>query len=626
MEKNNYTADTIQKLSFFDAVRKAPGMYIGSRDADGLQHLVKEIVSNSVDEFLNSNCNEIRVNINDDGSLTVKDNGRGIPYGKKGDLTALEMCFTQEHAGGKFLNATGESGYNSAGGMHGLGTKCVNALSDKMIVKSYVNNKVETIEFINGVANKHTYEDGVGVGLSVQFYPSSKYLEETKFDADRIRTMLREFSFLNQKLKFIFNDNEIFYSDRGLYDYLDYLNGKHEYLIEPLYFNKADGSFQIEGAVGYNKSYSNITRLYTNSIPQEKVTHLTGFRTAWTTVLNSYARSKKWLKEKEDNLSGNDLAEGQLLVLNFKMIDPVFKGQNKEELSSTEGRTYVQRLASEAINDYCITHEKDVKLIIDKALSARRAREAAQKAREKAREGNIKGLKAKMQLSDKFIDCTSKKPEDRNLLLVEGLSAGGSCIEARNVKTDCIYMLRGKTISPLRTSIDKILANQEMSDIIRVIGAGFGDKFDVNKMQFNKIVITSDQDADGMDIALLLTTFFFTYMRPLVEAGKLYRAVTPLYIITSKKGKEYCYTEDELENWKQNNKDIKYELAHCKGLGEVSAEVLHEICFENQRFKRITVSDCKKTEELLNILQGPSANLRKQYIYNNATNLGFNWE
>lgn len=206
------------------------------------------------------------------------------------------------------------------------------------------------------------------------------------------------------------------------------------------------------------------------------------------------------------------------------------------------------------------------------------------------------------------------------------LSAGGSCIEARNVKTDCIYMLRGKIISPLRTTLDKILANQEMSDIIRVIGAGFGDKFNIDKMQFNKIVITSDQDADGMDIALLLTTFFFTYMRPLVEAGKLYRAVTPLYIITSKKGKEYCYTEDELETWKKNNKDIKYELAHCKGLGEVSAEVLHEICFENQRFKRITVSDCQKTEELLNVLQGPSANLRKQYIYDNATNLGFNFE
>ena len=621
---NNYTADTIQKLSFFDAVRKAPGMYIGSRDADGLQHLVKEIVSNSVDEFLNSNCNEIRVNINDDGSLTVKDNGRGIPYGKKGDLTALEMCFTQEHAGGKFLNATGESGYNSAGGMHGLGTKCVNALSDKMIVKSYVNNKVETIEFINGVANKHTYEDGVGVGLSVQFYPSSKYLEETKFDADRIRTMLREFSFLNQKLKFVFNDNEIFYSDRGLYDYLDYLNGKHEYLIEPLYFNKADGSFQIEGAVGYNKSYSNITRLYTNSIPQEKGTHLTGFRTAWTTVLNSYARSKKWLKEKEDNLSGNDLAEGQLLVLNFKMIDPVFKGQNKEELSSTEGRTYVQRLASEAINDYCITHEKDVKLIIDKALAARRAREAAQKAREKAREGNVKGLKAKMQLSDKFIDCTSKKPEDRNLLILEGLSAGSSAIEARNVKTDCIYMLRGKTISPLRTSIYKILANQEMSDIIRVIGAGFGDKFDVNKMQFNKIVITSDSYSDGDDIALLLITFFFTYMRPMVEAGKLYRAITPLYICRKGNKEEYFYTDNEYNDWLKDNPG--WETLRCKGLGELNPTDLHDVCFKDQRFRRLTISDCQATVNLLNILEGPSANLRKQYIYNNAEHLGFNFD
>lgn len=626
MGKNNYTADTIQKLSFFDAVRKAPGMYIGSRDADGLQHLVKEIVSNSVDEFLNSNCNEIRVNINKDGSLTVKDNGRGIPYGKKGDLTALEMCFTQEHAGGKFLNATGESGYNSAGGMHGLGTKCVNALSDKMIVKSYVNNKVETIEFINGETKTHTYEDGEGVGLSVQFYPSNKYLEETKFDANRIKTMLEEFSYLNKGLTLIFNDKETYYSENGLYDYLNYLNGDNEYLIDPMTFSKSEGTFQVEGAVGYNKSYSSITRLYTNSIPQEKGTHLTGFRTAWTAALNNFARNKKWLKEKEENLAGSDLIEGQILVLNFKMIDPVFKGQNKEELSSSEGRTYVQKLAGEAINDYCITHEKDIKLIIDKALAARRAREAAQKAREKAREGNVKGLKAKMQLSDKFIDCTSKKPEERNLLLVEGLSAGGSCIEARNVKTDCIYMLRGKIISPLRTTLDKILANQEMSDIIRVIGAGFGDKFDIDKMQFNKIVITSDQDADGMDIALLLTTFFFTYMRPLVEAGKLYRAVTPLYIITSKKGKEYCYTEDELETWKKNNKDIKYELAHCKGLGEVSAEVLHEICFENQRFKRITVNDCQKTEELLNVLQGPSANLRKQYIYDNATNLGFNFE
>lgn len=394
-----YTVDSIQRLDFFDAVRKYPGMYIGSKDIDGLHHLLKEIVSNSVDEYLNSNCNRIDVILEDDNSISVQDNGRGIPYGKKSNgLTALEMCFTQEHAGGKFLNATGESGYNSAGGMHGLGTKCVNALSDKMIVKSFTQGKVETIVFEEGKAVTHTYETGAGQGLYVRFYPSLKYLETITFDAERIKTMLQEFSYLNKGLTLTFNKDNVYYSEKGLYDYLNYLNGKNEYLIEPIYFNKADGTFQIECAVGYNKSYSSITRLYTNSIPQEKGTHLTGFRTAWTSAINQFARDKKWLKEKEENLSGNDLSEGQILVLNFKMIDPVFKGQNKEELSSSEGRTYVQRLSSEAIGDYCVTHEKDIKIIFDKAIAARRAREAAQKAREKAREGNVKGLKAKCKL------------------------------------------------------------------------------------------------------------------------------------------------------------------------------------------------------------------------------------
>lgn len=570
MGTNNYTADTIQKLSFFDAVRKAPGMYIGSRDADGLQHLVKEIVSNSVDEFLNSNCNEIRVNINDDGSLTVKDNGRGIPYGKKGDLTALEMCFTQEHAGGKFLNATGESGYNSAGGMHGLGTKCVNALSDKMIVKSYVNNKIETIEFINGVANKHTYEDGVGVGLSVQFYPSSKYLEETKFDADRIRTMLREFSFLNQKLKFVFNDNEIFYSDRGLYDYLDYLNGKHEYLIEPLYFNKADGSFQIEGAVGYNKSYSNITRLYTNSIPQEKGTHLTGFRTAWTTVLNSYARSKKWLKEKEDNLSGNDLAEGQLLVLNFKMIDPVFKGQNKEELSSTEGRTYVQRLASEAINDYCITHEKDVKLIIDKALSARRAREAAQKARDAARNTTTR-KNSTLNLPTKLVDAWGKDRKKCELMISEGDSAAGGLVGARDSETQAIFPIRGKILNLFKNTSEKAFANQEVNNIIKALGLVLDPKthkltYDINKLRYGKIILCCDADPDGFAIKNLLITCLWSLCPELLTNGHVYAAVPPLFRITTSKN-EYIFLKgaDELEEYKKQHNKEKFLINRNKG-------------------------------------------------------------
>ena len=308
--------------------------------------------------------------------------------------------------------------------------------------------------------------------------------------------MLREFSFLNQKLKFVFNDNEIFYSDRGLYDYLDYLNGKHEYLIEPLYFNKADGSFQIEGAVGYNKSYSNITRLYTNSIPQEKGTHLTGFRTAWTTVLNSYARSKKRLKEKEDNLSGNDLAEGQLLVLNFKMIDPVFKGQNKEELSSTEGRTYVQRLASEAINDYCITHEKDVKLIIDKALSARRAREAAQKARDAARNTTTR-KNSTLNLPTKLVDAWGKDRKKCELMISEGDSAAGGLVGARDSETQAIFPIRGKILNLFKNTSEKAFANQEVNNIIKALGLALDPKthkltYDINKLRYGKIILCCD--------------------------------------------------------------------------------------------------------------------------------------
>ena len=568
--KNNYTADTIQKLDFFAAVRKAPGMYIGSRDADGLQHLVKEIVSNSVDEFLNSNCNEIRVNINQDGSITVKDNGRGIPYGKKGDLTALEMCFTQEHAGGKFLNATGESGYNSAGGMHGLGAKCVNALSDKLIVKSYVKKKVETIEFVDGKAKTHTYEDGEGVGLSVQFYPSSKYLEETKFDADRIKTMLEEFSYLNKGLKLIFNDTDVYYSENGLYDYLNYLNGNKEYLIEPIIFSKSEGMFQVEGAVGYNKSYSSITRLYTNSIPQEKGTHLTGFRTAWTLVLNSFARSKRWLKDKEENLTGADLAEGQILILNFKMIDPVFKGQNKEELSSSEGRTYVQKMASEAISDYCATHEKDIKLIIDKALSARRAREAAQKARDAARNATTK-KNSTLNLPTKLVDAWGKDRKKCELIISEGDSAAGGLIGARDSETQAIFPIRGKIINTFKNTNDKTFANQEVNNIVKALGLALDPKthkliYDINKLRYGKIILCCDADPDGFAIKNLLITCLWSLCPELVTNGHVYAAVPPLFRITTSKN-EYIFLKGpaELEEYKKKHSKEKYLVNRNKG-------------------------------------------------------------
>lgn len=630
MANNNYNADTIKTLDYFEHIRKYPGMYIGSKDINGLHHCIKEIVSNSIDEFLNGAGDEITIRLQKDGGIFIKDNGRGIPHGEHSSgCSILQACFGVANTGGKFDNATGETGYNTSGGEHGTGAKAVNALSTKLVVTTANNGLKELVEFSRGKFIKYKKEESKENGLTVLFYPDSEIFETTKVDAEKLKKMIQEFSFLCSGLRFKFlNDidetEEVFYSENGLYDYLNYLNNNKPFLTKPIYLYEKEGQFQVEVILGYNSSYSKIVRLYTNNIPQEKGTHLTGFKTAYTQTFNAFAREKKWLKEKDENLSGSDLEEGQILIINFKMIDPVFKGQNKEELSSSEGRSYVQRLASKALKEYFETHEKEIKIIADKAIAARKARNAAKKAREIARKPKAKGLKAKMAISDKFIDCISKDPSKRNLLLVEGLSAGGSTLEARNVETDCIYMLRGKIISPLKQQLEKILANQEISDIIRVIGAGFGNDFDVSKMQFDKIVITSDQDSDGLAIELLLITFFFTYMRPLIEEGKLYRAVTPLYIVTSKGKKYYLYSEKEFADWKENATG-SYEVTHCKGLGEVSAAVLREICFENQRYKRITVSDVEEAKRLLDILEGPAVPPRKQYIYDNATELGFNF-
>jgi DNA gyrase subunit B len=629
----NYSASTVKTLNPLEHMRKYPGMYIGSKDADGLQHLVKEIVSNSIDEYLNGACNQIIVQLNNDGSIYISDNGRGIPHGKhESGCSVLQACFGIANTGGKFDNATGESGYNTSGGEHGTGAKAVNALSKKLVVTTSNNGYTEIVEFSRGEKVNYAKEecDASKTGVSVQFFPDPEILEETTFDSERIKTMLQEFSFLCTGLEFVFNDlihkeTIKYYSKNGLLDFMNFL-AKDKLIAQPFYYSKQDGKFQLEAIVGYTNSYSNVVKLYTNNIPQKKGTHLTGFKTAWTSSLNQFARSRNLLKEKDANLTGGDLEEGQILILNFKMIDPVFKGQNKEELSSTEGRSYVQRFTSEAIKENEKQYEKFFKAVFDKAVAARKARDAAKKARDAAR--NIKprekGLKAKMAVSNKFIDCTDKNPKNRNLLIVEGLSAGSSAIEARNQKTDCIYMLRGKIISPLKNSVDKILANQEMHDLVSIMSGGFADSFDVDKVPFDKIVITSDQDSDGAAIELLLITFFYTYMRPLVEAGKLYRAVTPLYIARKGKTEEYFYSEEEYAAWSQNHSG--YDILRAKGLGELNAIDLHKVCFEKQRFKRLTVSDAQKTADLLDILEGSAVAPRKKYIYDNANQLGFEFD
>lgn len=634
MQNNtNYDASSVKVLKGLDGVRQSPGMYIGSVDQKGLHHCVKEQISNGVDEYLNGSCTDIWITLHKDGSTTVRDNGRGIPHGLKEDgLSVLSTCFGVLHAGGKFDNA-GNSGYNTSGGEHGIGAKACSALSKRLVVTSCRDGLKDTSIFEKGILIEQITNESVDKnlhGVEVHWAPDMDIFTDN-FNSELLeKELVREFSYLNSGLHFHFEDEsknykKDYYSENGMRDYLEYLNNNKEFLFNPIYLTSSEDKFSIDIAIAYNSSYSSTLRLYTNSIPQEKGTHLTGFKTAWTMAINSFAKENKWLKENDANLAGTDLEEGMMLIINFKMIDPMFEGQNKSNLTSSEGRTYTQRLVSNVIKDYLIQNKSGIKILVDKALNARKAREAAKKAREAVRKPKEKGLKAKMALSDKFIDCTSKNSADRNLLLVEGKSASTSAIEARNPATDCIYMLRGKTISPLKTTVDKILANQEMSDIIKVIGAGFGNEnFDLSKMNFDKIVITSDQDADGFAIELLLITFFYTYMRPLVEAGKLYRAVTPLYIVRQKDKEYYCYTEKELEDWKLAHTGT-YDLLRAKGLGELNATDLRKVCFEQERYKRITVSDAKATTNLLEVLQGRAVEPRKKYIYDNAKELGFNF-
>lgn len=632
---SNYKATDIKSLDYFEHIRKYPGMYIGSKDAKGLLHCVKEILSNSIDEYLNGAGSTITVELLKNNGIRITDDGRGIPHGKHSSgCSTLQACFGIANTGGKFDNATGQTGYNTSGGEHGTGGKAVNALSKKMIVTTSREGLKEIVEFSKGQFISHSEEkiDPSITGTSVEFYPDPTVLETVVFDVTTIRDMIQEFSFLCKGLKFILitEDGKAreFYSEHGLFDFMTYLNKDKNLITSPMYFEQEEDKFKLEVAIAYNSSYSSTVKLYTNNIPQEKGTHLTGFKTAWTAGLNTFARENKLLKEKETNLTGSDYEEGMVLILNFKMIDPVFKGQNKEELSSSEGRTYVQKLTSAAMKELFFTNKKDLKTIVDKALNARKARAAAKKARDAVREPKKKetGLRASLALSNKFIDCTSKDPKERKLFILEGVSAGAAAIEARNPKTDCIYLLRGKILSPLKSDTTKLLQNQEISDLVRIIGGGFGSTFDVHKMNFDKIVIFSDSDSDGDQICLLLMGLFYTYMKDLVLAGKLYRGAAPLYTLTKGKEEHLFYTDKEYRNWQAKNSTSGYTVLRGKGTGEMNPDDLHRLCFNSERFKRFVVDNPEETDALLTILLGPAVPPRKQYIYDNATELGFHFE
>ena len=625
MSKKLYTENSIQSLSPLEFTRLRPGVYCGSTEYS--TQLLIEIVSNAIDEFKAGHGDTIKVSILNDNWIEVQDNGQGfIPNSVREDgKTVLEASFSVLNTSGKYSEDGVYEG--TALGLNGIGSKLCVYLSHAAEIKTWRDGMYEKVWFKEGVFEKREVDKwndkNLKSGTSVRWQASEEFFNHPEVDLNVVKKLFKVLSCLCPGLHILLNEEE-FYSQRGLSELIDNVVKDGEILKNRLELHSENGKNKIDLVLTYTDNFSSTIIPYVNTGLTESGPHISQIKTILTREMNKFFREKKWLKDKDENLSGDDCQEGLCLAFNITAPGVSYDAQTKSRIVKLD-MSFFSGLITDSVRNWLSQNERDIKGIADKALNARKAREAARKAREAVRQPKEKGLKAKMQLSNKFIDCVNKNPKERNLLLVEGLSAGSSAVEARNAKTDCIYMLRGKTISPLKTSVDKILANQEMSDIIKVIGAGFGKDFDISKMNFNKIVITADQDSDGSDIELLLITFFYTYMRPLVEAGKLYRAVTPLYIVRNKSNEFYFYSDKELEEWKENAKG-NYDILRAKGLGELNAADLKKVCFENERFKQITISDVAETTKLLDVLQGPSVEPRKKFIYENANQLGFNFD
>lgn len=630
-DKKLYKEDSIESLSPLAFTRLRPQVYAG--DCSYSTQLVVEIISNAVDEFRLGHGNLINVTIND-STVIVEDFGQGFLVNsvREDGKTILEAAFSVLNTSGKYREDGTYEGTSL--GSFGIGSKITTYLSHWLEVITHRDGQYEHLWFREGEFDKRDAgkwdNKETPSGTLVQWQASEEFFTDPKPEMEKLKKLFKTIVCLCPGLTIKLNDNgkkTEFFSKNGLMDLLDEgVKGK-EILKNRFSINFSEGKNKLDLALTYTNNYSSTIVPYVNTGLTEAGPHITQIKTLLTREFNKFFREKGWLKDKDENLSGDDCQEGMYLVFNITAPNIGYDAQVKSRVTKLDMKPFTQAIAEE-LQYWFTTNEKEIKSIADKALNARKAREAARKAREAARGIKTKketGLKAKMKLSNKFIDCGNRIPKDRNLLLVEGLSAGASAVEARNPKTDCIYMLRGKIISPLKTAIDKLLSNQEMSDIIRILGGGFGKDFDISKLTVDKVVITADADSDGADIELMLITFFYTYMRPLIEAGKLYRAVTPLYIIRQKGKEYYCYSDNELEEWKKNHSG-SYDLLRAKGLGELNPEDLQKVCFMNERYKRITISDAKATTELLEILMGSAVEPRKQYIYDNAEELGFNFE
>lgn len=625
----DYGAGQIQVLEGLEAVRKRPGMYIGSTSSKGLHHLVYEVVDNSIDEALAGYCDKVSVVIHQDNSISVTDNGRGIPVDMMPDgKSAVEVVLTILHAGGKF----GGEGYKVSGGLHGVGVSVVNALSTNLEVEVKRNGKIHQIAFERGITTKELAVIGTTAspdetGTKVTFKPDAEIFEETIYSFDILKQRLRELAFLNKGITIILSDerdniSETFYFEGGIRSFVQHLNKNKDVVHpEPIYFSGTKDTTMVEIALQYNDSYvENVFSFVNNINTQEGGTHLSGFKIALTRSANDFARKINMLKEADDNLSGEDIREGLTGIISVKIREPQFEGQTKTKLGNSEVRGIVDSIVSEGLSEFFEENPAITKKIIEKAVMASRAREAARKARELTRRKNALEFSS---LPGKLADCSIKDPMQTEIYLVEGDSAGGSAKQGRDRRFQAILPLRGKIINVEKARLDKILNNEEIRTMITAFGNGIAEEFDLEKSRYGKIIIMTDADVDGAHIRTLLLTFFYRYMQPLLEAGRIYIAQPPLYLV--KKGREswYLYSDDELDTLLTRIGRENINVQRYKGLGEMNPEQLWETTMnpEGRTILQVTLEDAIQADEIFSVLMGDKVEPRRKFIEDHAENV-----